>query len=126
MVASFCVVALLLGSHWAEREFFLPPADGRFPLDWYELNLRSSCDWLPRPAWLGYWMGGLNLHLTHHLFPRVSHRHYPALALLVRQLAAKHGLPYLQIGYRELIHSQQTFLRAMGSPTNSATKAAVP
>jgi linoleoyl-CoA desaturase len=119
MIASFFVVALLLGSHWAEREFFRPPANKRLDMDWYELNIRTSCDWLPGISWLGYWMGGLNLHLTHHLFPRISHRHYPALAELIRELAAKHGLPYRRLGYRELIRSQQVFLRAMGQPDSA-------
>jgi linoleoyl-CoA desaturase len=29
--------------------------------------------------WISWWVGGLNFQLEHHLFPEVSHVHYPAL-----------------------------------------------
>jgi linoleoyl-CoA desaturase len=65
-------------------------------------------------------MGGLNLHLTHHLFPGWNHRHYDALAGIVAQTAAECGQAYRCIGYRELIRAQQDFLRTMGQPGPAA------
>jgi len=59
-------------------------------------------------------MGGLNYHLTHHLFPTWSHRHYRSLASIVAQVAARHQLNYRNLGYSQLWTSQQAFLRAMG------------
>lgn len=38
--------------------------------------------------------GGLNMQVEHHLFPRISHRHYPALRLIVKEFCKEHGLPY--------------------------------
>ncbi len=114
MLASCFLVATILGTHWAEVEFFQPGQDGQMPHDWYQHAFRTACDWTPRPRWLGYLMGGLNHHLTHHLFPTYSHRHYPALAALVAALAARHQLGYRNLGYRQLFTSQQTFLKSMG------------
>lgn len=114
MLASCLLVAMILGTHWAEVEFFQPGADGRMPHTWHEHSFLTTCDWMPEPAWVGYWLGGLNAHLTHHLFPTYSHRHYPALAAIVARLASRHGLVYRELNYSQLIASQQTFLRAMG------------
>jgi linoleoyl-CoA desaturase len=114
MLASCLLVAMILGTHWAEVEFFQPGADGRMPHTWHEHSFRTTCDWMPEPAWVGYWLGGLNAHLTHHLFPTYSHRHYPALAGIVARVASRHGLVYRELNYSQLITSQQTFLRAMG------------
>lgn len=114
MIASCGLVALILGTHWAEVEFFQPGADGRMRHDWYQHTFHTTCDWSPRPRWLGYWLGGLNHHLTHHLFPTWSHRHYPALSRIVARLAAQHGLTYRELDYPQLLVSQQTFLKAMG------------
>lgn len=115
MVASCFLVAMILGTHWADVEFFEPPADGA-PMShgWYAHTFRTSCDWISRPRWLSLGMGGLNLHLTHHLFPTWSHRHYDELAELVARLAERHGLPYRVLGYRKLASLQQAFLREMG------------
>ncbi|MET3132694.1 linoleoyl-CoA desaturase [Oxalobacteraceae bacterium GrIS 1.11] len=114
MLASCILVSLILGTHWAEVEFFQPGADGTLPHTWHEHTFRTSCDWAPKPVWLGWFLGGLNQHLTHHLFPTYSHRHYPALAKIVARLALKHQFGYRELSYRQLLSSQQTFLKAMG------------
>lgn len=115
LLASCFLVAMILGTHWAEVEFFRPaPGEDRLPHTWFEHSFLTACDWVPRPAWLGYWLGGLNHHLTHHLFPTWSHRHYPGLAEVVARLAAEHGLAYRSLSYGELLAAQQRFLRAMG------------
>ncbi|MTD28382.1 acyl-CoA desaturase [Erwinia sorbitola] len=116
MAASLLVVFLLLGTHWAEAEFYQPGAEGELPHGWYRHNFATACDWQPSPAWLGYFTGGLNLHLTHHLFPGWHHRHYPALAVILARLASEHGMNYRCISYRELLRRQQAFLRRMGQP----------
>jgi len=46
-------------------------------------------------AFLGIINGGLNYQIEHHLFPRVSHCHYPKIAPLVRAFCLKKGVPYV-------------------------------
>ncbi len=48
------------------------------------------------------------------IFPGWNHRHYPALAAILAELAPRYGMDYRCIGYRELLQQQQRFLRAMG------------
>ncbi len=116
MVASCVLVAMILGTHWADVEFFERPASGEpMPHGWYSHTFRTTCDWVVRPRWLGAGLGGLNLHLTHHLFPTYCHRHYEDLQQIVKRLAHRHGLDYRALGYRELVGLQQVFLRKMGS-----------
>lgn len=43
-------------------------------------------------AWLN---GGLNYQIEHHIFPRVSHAHYPTIAPIVRKYCEKKGIPYV-------------------------------
>jgi linoleoyl-CoA desaturase len=114
MIASYFLVAMILGTHWAEVDFVKPAADGTVPHTWHEHAFVTSCDWESRPRWLGYWLGGLNHHLTHHIFPTYSHRHYPALATIVAELADKHRLRYRVLRYRRLVALQQQFLKAIG------------
>lgn len=116
MFASLLVVFLLLGTHWAQAEFYPAPAGDSMPHGWYRHNFATACDWQPEPRWLEHLTGGLNYHLTHHLFPGWNHRHYPALAAAVAEVAQRHGMAYRCIGYRELLAQQQRFLRLMGQP----------
>lgn len=119
LVASFFVVAMILGTHWADVEFFLPDTNGVMPHTWTAQSFYTAVDWQPRPAWLTYWVGGLNLHLTHHLFPTINHRHYPALAEMVERTAREYSMAYRKIDYPTLVKLQQQFLRRMGqAPSN--------
>jgi linoleoyl-CoA desaturase len=120
MAASLFVVFLLLGTHWAQASFYQAPADGVMAQGWYAHNFATACDWFPEPRWLQWIMGGLNLHLTHHLFPGWHHRHYEALAAIVAATAEEFGLPYRCLGYRQLLRAQQEFLQSMGRAPETA------
>lgn len=43
---------------------------------------------------LSWFVGGLNFQIEHHLFPRVSHVHYPEISKKVQQVCLEHGVPY--------------------------------
>lgn len=113
-LASCILLTLILGTHWAETRFF-DLSDGEpLPHTRDEHAFLTCCDWSFRSRFLNGSLGGVNLHLTHHLFPAYSHRHYPALARIVEKLAVRHDLPYRHLTYGELISAQQRFLRSMG------------
>jgi fatty acid desaturase len=44
-------------------------------------------------------LSGVEYQIEHHLFPRVSHVHYPALATLVEAYCIHHGYPYRTLGW---------------------------
>ena len=114
MLASLVFVVLILGAHWAMGTFYQPPESGQFSHGRYRHIFATTVDWVPRPRWLSYWLGELNRHLTHHLFPHWNHRHYPALANIIAKTAAKHGVPYHCLSLTDMLHAQQCFLTAMG------------
>jgi linoleoyl-CoA desaturase len=61
-------------------------------------------------------VGGLNFQVEHHLFPKVCSVHYPVLSGLVRELAAKHGLPYhSHVTFRSAVASHLRTLKAFGA-----------
>lgn len=60
-------------------------------------------------------LGGLNYQREHHLFPKIAHVHYPAIAEVVREVCAEHGVECRE--NRTLGHalaSHYRFVRAMG------------
>lgn len=46
-------------------------------------------------AWLCFINGGLNYQIEHHLFPRISHTHYPKIAPIVREFCESRKIPYV-------------------------------
>lgn len=114
MCSSLIFVILILGSHWAKATFYQAPPQGRFEHGKLQHAFYTTLNWHLKYAWLEYWLGGLNLHLTHHLFPGVSHRHYHKLTPIVAHIAREFKLDYQALSLSGLLRSQQVFLRKMG------------
>jgi linoleoyl-CoA desaturase len=98
LVGGFTLAVVFQLAHIVEGPdyFPLPSSDGRFEDTWAAHQLRTTANfgvdsWLTR-----FITGGLNQQIEHHLFPRICHIHYKALAPIVRETAAKHGLPYYE------------------------------
>ena len=60
--------------------------------------------------------GGLNYQIEHHLFPRVSHCHYPLISSTVRAYCEKMKIPYVHFGgVMENVSSLVRHLEQLGS-----------
>ncbi len=81
------------------------PAPGR-SATWAACQAESSVDFARGSRLLGWYLGGLNFQIEHHLFPQVSHVHYPAIAPLVEATCREFGVRY---------HSEPTFRAALVS-----------
>jgi linoleoyl-CoA desaturase len=73
---------------------------------WFIHQLNTTADFSPRSKFWGWITGGLNFQVEHHLFPRISHVHYPAIAPIVQQVCAEYNIRY---------NVHQTFPSAIGS-----------
>jgi linoleoyl-CoA desaturase len=83
-----------------------PDATGAMPQSWVVHEMETTANFAPRNKVLNWYVGGLNFQVEHHLFPRVCSVHYPQIAPIVREVAARHGVPY---------HSHPTFRAAVRS-----------
>jgi linoleoyl-CoA desaturase len=89
--------------------------DQRMPTGWAEHQARATVDFAPSNRLLGWYVGGLNFQVEHHLLPDVCHVHYPALAPVVEATCLAHGVPYrAQPTLRAAIAAHYRFLRALG------------
>ena len=69
----------------------------QMPEPWAEHQMRTTANF--GKTWLSTWIcGGLDHQIEHHLFPRICHIHYRALAPIVKACALEHGLPYVHSG----------------------------
>ena len=64
--------------------------------DWAIHQLNTTINFSTKNKFFTWYMGGLNYQVEHHLFPRISHVHYPALAPIVKATAEEYGVPYLE------------------------------
>jgi len=61
---------------------------------WAEHQIRTTANFAMGNKVISWFVGGLNYQVEHHLFPRVSHIHYPAISKIVMEKCREFNLPY--------------------------------
>jgi linoleoyl-CoA desaturase len=62
--------------------------------EWAVHQIKTTANFAPRSKFISWFVGGLNFQVEHHLFPRISHVHYPALSTIVKAHCQEFNLPY--------------------------------
>jgi linoleoyl-CoA desaturase len=61
---------------------------------WAEHQIRTTANFAMGNKVISWFVGGLNFQIEHHLFPKVSHIHYPAISRIVMEKCKEFNLPY--------------------------------
>jgi linoleoyl-CoA desaturase len=105
-----------------EAQFFPTPAtaeEGQFQ-SWARHQIETTVDFAPRNFLITWYMGGLNFQIEHHLFPRISHVHYPKLAPIVKQVSDEFGVRYTaNRSFLRALFSHVRWLHRMGQPESA-------
>lgn len=62
--------------------------------EWAVHQMKTTANFATKSKLITWFVGGLNYQIEHHLFPKVSHVHYPAINHIIIKLAAKFDVPY--------------------------------
>ncbi|WP_181307740.1 acyl-CoA desaturase [Rufibacter sp. XAAS-G3-1] len=101
--------------------FPVPNEQGNVEEAWAAHQMRTTANFAPTNAFASFFLGGLNRQIEHHLFPKVCHIHYPAIAVIVRQTAHEFDLPYLESPtFVSAIQSHYRMLRKLGKEAYQA------
>lgn len=68
--------------------------DRMIETEWAVHQIRTTANFAPNNKIISWLVGGLNFQVEHHLFPRISHIHYPVLSKIVQEHCRKFQLPY--------------------------------
>lgn len=83
--------------------------------EWALHQLKTTANFATHNRFITWWVGGLNFQIEHHLFPRISHVHYPAISKIVKQACEDIGIPYIEHAtMHKAIVSHVSHLRNMG------------
>ncbi len=80
-----------------EAAFPMPDAlTHKIDENWYVHQLSTTANFATESKMVSWFVGGLNFQVEHHLFPRISHIHYPAINKLVKTLCAQYNIKYIE------------------------------
>ena len=99
-VLTASVLGLVLGTvfqlaHCVElADFPLERSPGQIENAWAVHQVETTVDFARGSAAAAWLLGGLNFQIEHHLFSRMCHVNYPAIAPVVEQTCAEFGVRY--------------------------------
>ena len=115
--AGFVLSIVFQLAHTVEHtSFVLPDADtGKIEEEWAIHQVKTTANFATKNKIVTWLVGGLNFQIEHHLFPKISHIHYPAISKIVQQVCREYGIGYIEYPkVRYAIASHVSFLKHMG------------
>ncbi|MEN9952639.1 MAG: hypothetical protein RLZZ520_907 [Bacteroidota bacterium] len=83
--------------------------------EWAIHQVKTTANFAFSNKLVTWFVGGLNYQIEHHLFPRISHVHYPAISKIVKETCEKFDLNYIYFpSTRAAIASHVRFMHTMG------------
>lgn len=100
-----------------EADFPIPDDANTIHNHWAIHQVATTVDFSRKNPIVTWFMGGLNFQIEHHLFPKISHIHYPKISRLTERACKRFNIPYHT--HKSFFHgvaSHFRWLRHLGQP----------
>lgn len=87
-----------------EAEFPEPNDQSKIENEWALHQVQTTVNFAMNNKVISWLVGGLNYQVEHHLYPKISHIHYPEISKIVRKTCSDLGITY---------HAFPTFWKAL-------------
>src|SRR6185295_14544382 len=117
LVTGFVLSIVFQLAHTVEHTHFPLPnnATGQMEDEWAIHQIKTTANFATRNKVVSWLVGGLNFQIEHHLFPKISHVHYPAISKIIRKACEDYGIKYLEYPkVRLAVASHVAYLRQLG------------
>ena len=105
-------------AHTVEHTAFPMPdaTTNRFEDEWAIHQIKTTANFATNNPVVSWFVGGLNFQVEHHLFPKISHIHYPQISKIVRQACKDYGLEYIENHkMTQAVASHVSYLKHLGT-----------
>lgn len=117
LVGGFILSIVFQLAHTVEHTEF-PVADfdtNLLPDEFAKHQIKTTANFATANKIISWLVGGLNFQIEHHLFPKISHVHYPAISKIVREVCIDYDLSYIEYPtMTKAIGAHVRFLKDMG------------
>ena len=117
LFAGFVLSIVFQLAHTVEETSFpVPAADTKIiENEWAIHQIQTTANFATKNKLISWLVGGLNFQIEHHLFPKISHIHYPEISKIIKKTCDEFNVKYIE--YKKMRHailSHSSYLRKMG------------
>ncbi len=116
--AGFVLSIVFQLAHTVEETAFPVPlvATNDIENEWAIHQIETTANFGTKNKLLSWLVGGLNFQIEHHLFPKISHVHYPAISKIIKSTCEEFNVKYIEYKrMRDAILSHTLYLKRMGA-----------
>ena len=117
MFAGFVLSMVFQLAHTVEHtDFPVPLADtNKIENEWAIHQIETTANFATKNRLISWLVGGLNFQIEHHLFPKISHIHYPAISKITKNTCQEFNVKYIEYKrMRHAVSSHSSHLKRMG------------
>lgn len=96
VVCGLCLATVFQLAHVVSGTEFKTIEAARVEDEWMIHQLNSTANFATKSKVLTWLLGGLNFQVEHHLFPKISHVHYPAINAIVQETCREYNVNYVE------------------------------
>ncbi len=95
ILPSLCFILLFQVTHVYDGTHYpLPDEEGNIENNYFIHVLETTAEFSRENKFTAWLIGGINIHIVHHLFPKINHTHYIPLTRIIKQTAEDFGIQY--------------------------------
>lgn len=84
--------------------------------EWALHQISTTANFATQNKTISWLLGGLNFQVEHHLFPRISHVHYPQISKLVKETCKEFNVTYLEYSsLAKAFYSHLSHIKRLGA-----------
>jgi len=117
LVAGFVLSIVFQLAHTVEHTAFpvVNVETNKLEDEWAIHQIKTTANFATNSKVVSWLVGGLNFQIEHHLFPKISHVHYPAISKIIKQACIEYGINYIEYPrVRYAVASHVAYLKQMG------------
>lgn len=116
MVTGLAISIVFQLAHTVEHTDFPTLGDtGKIENEWAIHQIHTTANFATKNKTISWLLGGLNFQIEHHLFPRISHVHYPAISKIIKKTCGEYGINYIEFPkMTQAIVSHVHYLKRLG------------
>lgn len=96
-VCGFVIAVVFQLAHVVEHtQFPVPDEKLKMEQEWAVHQINTTANFATKSKVVSWFTGGLNFQVEHHLFPKISHVHYPKISQLVKETCNQFNIDYIE------------------------------
>lgn len=117
MVSGFVLSIVFQLAHTVPDTEFpkTPDTQQKMPYEFAVHQILTTANFATNSKVVSWLVGGLNFQIEHHLFPKISHAHYPAISKIVKSVCSEYNIKYNEYKTTlQAVAAHVKFLKQMG------------